>query len=186
MTWTLGVFRLSFRIEDGGNELYRKVPYDYDSEFQDIYMRIAIALMDGHINVHEALMYQSETKLGKHTARSGIFLRDFPGRLVLYPFVAATCAVIFFSGDWIDFGIAALTGLASGLVELSLGLVGAGVLTDVLVGTSTGLIGGLFYRYLDEPVCLSAIFLGTLYWFFYGTACKYNVFRVPTTTRKKP
>jgi hypothetical protein len=100
MTWNLGVFRLQFRVQDGGNELYRKVPYDYDSEYQDIYMRIAIALMDGNITVHEALIYQSETKLGKHTAKSGLFIRDFPGRLILYPAVASTCAIIFFSGDW--------------------------------------------------------------------------------------
>ena len=133
-------------------------------------MRIAVALMDGEIDIHEALLFQSETKLGLHTAKSGIFLRDFPGRLVLYPMVASTCAVIFFSGDWTDFGIAALCGLASGLVEMFLGKVGAGILTDVMVGTITGIIGGLFYRYGGEDVCLSAIFLGNLYWFFYGTA----------------
>lgn len=160
MTWNLGVFKMQFRVEDGGKELFRKIPYDYDSENQDIYMRIAVALMDGHINIHEALLYQTETKQGEHTAASGLFLRDFPGRIVLYPGVAATCAVIFFSGDWIDFGIAALTGFASGVVEYSLGKLGAGILIDVLVGTSTGMIGGLFYRYLDEPVCLSSIFLG--------------------------
>ena len=34
MTWNLGVFLLRFRVQDGGNELYRKVPYDYDSEYQ--------------------------------------------------------------------------------------------------------------------------------------------------------
>ena len=100
MTWNLGVFRLQFRVQDGGNELYRKVPYDYDSEYQDIYMHIAIALMDGDITVHEALIYQSQTKLGQHTAKSGLFIRDFPGRLILYPLVASTCAIIFFNGDW--------------------------------------------------------------------------------------
>ena len=60
-TWTLGVLRLRFRIEDGDYELQRKVPYDYDSEFQDKYTRIAIALIDGHIDVHRALQYQIET-----------------------------------------------------------------------------------------------------------------------------
>ena len=125
--------------------------------------------MDDEINIHEALIFQSETQQGVHTAKSGLFLRDFPGRLVLYPLVAATCAVIFFNGDWTDFGIAALTGLASGLVEMIVGYLGVGILTDTLVGTSTGLIGGLFYRYGGQDVCLSSIFLGTLYWFFYGT-----------------
>ena len=85
--------RLKFRVEDGGFELHRKVPYDYDSEFQDIYYRIAMALIEGRITVHEALLYQSEAKQGLHTATSGLFLRDFPGRLVLYPLQAATCAV---------------------------------------------------------------------------------------------
>lgn len=33
-TWELGVTKLKFRVEDGGYELHRKVPYDYDSEFQ--------------------------------------------------------------------------------------------------------------------------------------------------------
>ena len=34
MTWNLGVFRCIFRVEDGDYELHRKVPYDYDSEYQ--------------------------------------------------------------------------------------------------------------------------------------------------------
>jgi len=46
----------------------------------------------------------------------------------------------------------------------------AKTLTDVLVGISTGIIGSLFYRYTEQQTCLPAIFLGTLYWFFYGTA----------------
>jgi hypothetical protein len=88
MTWELGVIKLKFRAEDGGYELHRKVPYDYDSEFQDLYMKIAVAYMDGHVNIHQALIFQTETKLGRHTASSGLFLRDFPGRLVLYPLEA--------------------------------------------------------------------------------------------------
>jgi len=79
LTWNLSVFQLHFRMADGDAEVYRKVPYDYDSEYQDIYMRIAVALMDGDISVHEALIYQSETLLGVHTAQSGLFLRSFPG-----------------------------------------------------------------------------------------------------------
>jgi hypothetical protein len=46
----------------------------------------------------------------------------------------------------------------------------AGVLLDVVVGFSTGVVGSLFFRYGYEKYCLSSIFLGTLYWFFYGTA----------------
>lgn len=88
MTWELGVIKLKFRVEDGGYELHRKVPYDYDSEYQDMYMKIAVALVDGNINVHQGLILQSETKKGEHTAKSGLFLRDFPGRLVLYPLEA--------------------------------------------------------------------------------------------------
>ena len=170
MTWNLGVFKLQFRCSDGEADLYRKVPYDYDSEYQDIFMRVAIALMDDEITIHEALIYQWETEQGVHTAASGKFLREFPGRLTLYPLVAATCAVIFFNGDWTDFGVAALCGLATGIVEWIIGWWGFGILTDTCVGATTGIIGGLFYRFNGESVCLSSIFLGTLYWFFYGTA----------------
>jgi len=88
MTWELGVIKLKFRIEDGAYELHRKVPYDYDSEFQDLYTKIAVALVDGHVNVDQALIYQMDTKHGLNTAKSGLFLRDFPGRLVLYPLEA--------------------------------------------------------------------------------------------------
>lgn len=131
-----------------------------------------LALIEGQINIHEALLYQSEAKNGMHTAKSGLFLRDFPGRLILYPLQAGTCAVIFFSGHWLDGGVAAVCGVAAGLIEYMLGLVGgrAKVLLDVIVGLSTGLIGGLWYRHGGENICLSSVFLGTLYWFFYGTA----------------
>lgn len=171
MTWDLGVIKLKIRVEDGGYELNRRVPYDYDSEYQDLYMRISTALIEGQINVHEALVFQAEVKSGVHTAKSGLFLRDFPGRLILYPLESATCAVIFFGGRWKDAGIAALTGLVAGIFEYALNVVGGEmkILTDIIVGFSTGLIAGLFYGYVEKN-CLPAIFLGTLYWFFYGTA----------------
>jgi uncharacterized membrane protein YjjP (DUF1212 family) len=45
------------------------------------------------------------------------------------------------------------------------------ILVDVMAGCITGIIGGLFYQFYDgEDFCLASIFLGTLYWFFYGTA----------------
>jgi len=62
MTWNLGVVKCIFRVEDGGYELHRKIPYDYDSEYQDIYYRIAEALVEEKITVHEALIYQTEAK----------------------------------------------------------------------------------------------------------------------------
>ena len=96
-----------FALQDGAYELHRKVPYDYDSEFQDIYYKCAVSLIEGHINVHQALVYQTEIKEGKHTAKLNWFLRAFPGRLLLYPFESATCAIIFFGGDWEDAGVAA-------------------------------------------------------------------------------
>ena len=55
LTWKLGVLRLEFRLDEGNYELHRKVPYDYDSEFQDKYTRIAEALMAGHIDVERNL-----------------------------------------------------------------------------------------------------------------------------------
>eukprot|EP00566_Odontella_aurita_P008558 CAMPEP_0113579078 /NCGR_PEP_ID=MMETSP0015_2-20120614/29868_1 /TAXON_ID=2838 /ORGANISM="Odontella" /LENGTH=673 /DNA_ID=CAMNT_0000483017 /DNA_START=79 /DNA_END=2100 /DNA_ORIENTATION=- /assembly_acc=CAM_ASM_000160 len=172
MTWNLGVIRLKFRVEDGGFELHRRVPYDYDSEYQDLYMRVSEALCAGHISVHEALIFQSEIKKGLHTAKSGLFLRDFPGRLILYPFLASTCAVIFFGGQWRDAGVAAICGVAAGVAEYILSTVGgeAKILIDVFAGFLTGVVGGLFYRFDGATYCLSAIFLGNLYWFFYGTA----------------
>mmetsp|Transcript_14344 Transcript_14344/g.20120 ORF Transcript_14344/g.20120 Transcript_14344/m.20120 type:complete len:207 (+) Transcript_14344:40-660(+) len=90
MTWELGVIKLKFHVEDGSHELQYKVPYDYDSEYQDLYMKIAVAYLDGHMTVHQALIYQSDTKRGKHTAKSGLFIRDFPGRLLVYPLEAGT------------------------------------------------------------------------------------------------
>jgi len=76
--------------------------------------------------------------------------------------------------------VAAVCGLAAGLLEYFLSYVGgqAKVLIDVIVGLSTGVIAGLWFKYggyesgSDEEgdICLSSVFLGTLYWFFYGTA----------------
>ncbi|CAE7202976.1 PLRG1 [Symbiodinium microadriaticum] len=171
MTWELGVIKLKFFMEDGDFELQRKVPYDYDSEFQDMFMRIASALYNGHMTVHEALLFQEEAKQGKHTAKTGLFIRDYPGRLIVLPAMSSTCAVIFFGGSEKEAGVAALCGLVSGLIEYGLLRVGgdATLLIDLAVGLSTGFIGSLFYQ-ADESYCLVSIFMGTLYWFFYGTA----------------
>ena len=51
LTWTLGVLRLKFRIEDGDYELHRKVPYDYDSEV-GAQMRKHACSYCGHVLLH--------------------------------------------------------------------------------------------------------------------------------------
>ena len=172
MTWELGVIKLKFFMEDGDFELQRKCPYDYDSEYQDMFMRIAAALYNGHMTVHEALLFQQEAKQGKHTARTGLFIRDYPGRLIVLPAMSSTCAVIFFGGTEYEAGVAAICGLVTGLIEYALQRVGgeATMLIDLAVGLITGVIGTLFYKYDGQKYCLVSIFMGTLYWFFYGTA----------------
>lgn len=172
MTWQLGMFKLKLRAEDGGHELHDDVRYDYDSEFQDLYYGIAVALAEGHVDVHEGLRYQDQVFQQKKTAASGVLLiRNYPGRVMWYSFEAAMCAVIFFGGNWGDAAVAAITGLAAGLTDYALQLIGgrAGMFLDMLVGITTGIIGGLWYNHVT-PCCLSSIFLATLYWFFYGTA----------------
>ena len=172
LTWKLGVLRLEFRLDEGNHDLSRKVPYDYDSEFQDKYTRIAEALMAGHIDVERALQYQVEVKRGDHTACSGRFFRAPPGRLVIYPLLANTCCVIFFGGDWRDFWVTTVCGIVTGLIEVACDHAGpmGGMVKDTVVGTATGIIGGLAYQHFGGELCLASIFLGTLYWFFYGTA----------------
>ena len=172
MNWQLGVIRMRFLLDDGRFQLHRRVPYDYDSEYQDLFMRIAYALCKKELTVEEALIFQEEAKQGLHTAKSGIFLRDFPGRLILYPALSSTAAVIFFSGDWEDAGVAAVTGLATGISTMLIESMGSnfGILVDIVGGLLTGLIGALFFRFQGQTTCLKAVFLGTLYWFFYGTA----------------
>ena len=107
--------------------------------------------------MHRALIYQIEVEKGYHTSKVGLIFRANPGRLILYPFEAATCAVIFFGGDLWDAAIAAVAGLAAGIVEWVLGMdffKNTGKpLIDILAGTSTGAIGGLFYRYSSTEPC---------------------------------
>ena len=156
MTWELGVIKLKFFMEDGDFELQRKVPYDYDSEFQDMFMRIAGAVYNGHMTVHEALLFQQEAKEGKHTAKTGLFIRDYPGRLIVLPAMSSTCAVIFFGGTHREAGVAAICGLVTGLIEYGLVRVGgeATMLIDLAVGLVTGIIGSLFYHFDGENYCL--------------------------------
>jgi len=170
LSWNLGVIDLNFRIEDGLYELHRRVPYDYDSEYQNLYWKTAVALVEGHIGVHDALIFQKELKEGKHTSPSGLFFRSNPGRLVLYPIQAATCCLVFFGGDYKDAGISSLCGITAGLIEWALSSKSifpnvneSKMLIDFLVGLSTGIIGGLFWK-LSNDICLSSIFSGTLYW----------------------
>ena len=76
------------------------------------------------------------------------FLRHFPERLLLYPLQASTCAIIFYKGNFIDGGIADVCAVITGLLEYVLEYVGgkSTTLVDIIIGVSTGLIGGLFYR----------------------------------------
>ena len=148
LTWKLGVLAIGVSALDEGNHdtsTSRKVPYDYDSEFQDKYTRIAEALMAGHIDVERALQYQVEVKRGDHTACSGRFFRAPPGRLVIYPLLANTCCVIFFGGDWRDFWVTTVCGIVTGLIEVACDRAGpmGGMVKDTVVGTATGIIGGI-------------------------------------------
>jgi len=174
MTWNLGVFLLKFRIDDGCYEIHRNCPYDYDSEFQDKFWKIGLALLNDHLEVVQALNLQEQVLNEELTASSGKFFRNHPGRLMLYPLQASTCAIIFFGGDsWYDAVVAAITGLSAGMVEYLLNCTQskmASTLTDVMVGLVTGIVGGLFYNNSEWEICLSSVFLGVLYWFFYGTA----------------
>ena len=128
-------------------------------------MKVASALSLGRISVHAALRYQRQVKKGRHTPCCGLALRDFPGRIVLYPLEAFTCCVMFFGGDWWDGAVAALCGLLTGLLQLAAGHMGevGNVGIDLFVGMLTGAVGGAFYR-MTPTYCLNGIFLGTLYW----------------------
>lgn len=171
VTFDLGVIHLKFRFEDGLYELHRIVPYDYDSEFQNKFSQISVAVVEGHLTVSEAMNYQDEVNRGEHTPWINWQLRTHYGRCVLYPLEAATCALIFFEGDYFSALIALVTGTAAGLIEAVLTKHGGEVkyATDFLVGVSIGIISMLVYAY-NGPYCFKAVFLGTLYWFFYGTA----------------
>ncbi len=132
-------------------------------------MRIAMALIEGHIDVHQALQIQDDTKNGDYTATSSKFLREFPGRLVLYPWKAAMYTVVFFGGGWRDSGIAAICGILGGITEWTLKKLDLSIVKELVVGIITGVVGGFFY--LDNPkTCLNAIFMATLHWYFFGTA----------------
>jgi len=174
MTWNIGMVKLIFRVEDGGFELQRKIPFDYDSEYQDLYTKVATAFVNDKIDIHQALIFQTEIKKGLHTAKSGRYImRSYPGRLFIYPLQAASCALIFFDGGFSDAGVAAICGFTAGLIEWAIDSSAPGdlkILKDVIVGTFTGIIASLFFRFHGEFFCLKSIFMGTLYWFFYGTA----------------
>merc|ERR1712232_1207221 len=75
-------------------------------------------------------------------------------------------------GDFEDALVAALCGFVAGIIEWTCDTQFGEhkVLKDLLVGTSTGLISGLFYELYKQTFCLFGIFMGVMYWFFYGTA----------------
>ena len=133
-------------------------------------MRIALALIDREINVHEALIFLERNKGGDFHGKISKFLREPPGRLVLYPWKAAMYSIVFFGGNFRDAGIAAICGCFGGLIEMILKKLDLTIIKDLSVGISTGIIGGLFFYYQNEATCLRAIFMATLHWYFFGTA----------------
>jgi hypothetical protein len=77
-----------------------------------------VALIKRHISVHEALTFQAEMR---RTDNAGLFLRDFPGQLALYPIESAICANIFYGSDWIDGYVTVLRGSFVRLDRIRLG-----------------------------------------------------------------
>ena len=82
----------------------------------------------------------------------------------------------FFGGDIWDGLIATICGLSADIIEFLMCTLGGDtkIRIDILVGISTGIIGSFFmYRDtedIESQVCLPEVFMGALYWFFYGTA----------------
>lgn len=133
-------------------------------------MKIALAVIDRDITVHEALIFIEKNKDAEFSGRINKFLRKPPGRLILYPWKAAMYTIVFFGGDFRDAGIAAICGCFGGFIEVTLKNLDLSIIKELTVGISTGVIGGLFFYYQDESTCLRAIFMATLHWYFFGTA----------------
>lgn len=71
-----------------------------------------------------------------------------------------------------DAAVAAVCGTVAGLIQWNIHLLGeaAPEVLDLLVGLAIGIVQGLFWNYKPSNYCLTASALGSMYWFFYGTA----------------
>mmetsp|Transcript_37687 Transcript_37687/g.82574 ORF Transcript_37687/g.82574 Transcript_37687/m.82574 type:complete len:532 (+) Transcript_37687:96-1691(+) len=173
------VFACRWDYGSGTISTTHTIAFDYD--MADVYelTRIGWAVLDQTLTAQDGLRAIRDKVGGTPGNRLESCYRDYPGRALVIPLMACTCATVYFNGTWLDLGFAAACGAASGIVawiatmheQLS------GVM-DYLAAIFTAMIATAAVTNYPDSACFSAQVLGTLYWFLYGTAFVLSLYEI--------
>lgn len=75
---------------------------DYDIRTISTVTKLAHLVLRKEVTISQALRFMDVVELGQDVPKWEKFYREFPGRAVIFPIMAFTCAPLFFSGSGFD------------------------------------------------------------------------------------
>jgi uncharacterized membrane protein YjjP (DUF1212 family) len=97
--------------------------------------------------------------------------KNMPGRVLVLILLAFSSTFAFFKGTWIDLCFAACTAMVAGLICLAASNNPLfSKIQDILLAIVAALIATIGITLVPNGTCFAAEFLGTLFWFLYGSA----------------
>lgn len=173
------VFSLRWSFRQGTVSVTHRILWDYDMYSVGALTSIARGVLNDTLTPKEGLRLIRDVEVKTQYCRIESSYRDFPGRALVIPIMAASCATVFFGGTWYDFGFAAACGLAAGIVAW-IGAVYDQLtgIVDYMAAVFTAMIAVATISSFPDSACYSAQVLGTLYWFLYGTAYVLSLYEI--------
>lgn len=181
LTLDIEVFATRWNFRQGLVSVSHPIAFDYDMESVDVLSKIGRSVLNGPMTPMDGLrlIRDHEVLISKKCSRIESYYRDFPGRGLVIPLMAASCAGVYFEGTWPDVGFAAVCGVAGGIVAWC-GVLNNQIqaIADYLAAIFVAMISVGFVHAFPDSACFSAEVFGTLYWFLYGTAFVISIYEV--------
>jgi uncharacterized membrane protein YjjP (DUF1212 family) len=175
----IDVFKTRWSFRQGAVSVVHTISFDYDCHSINQLTKIGMGVLNDRITPAEGLRLIRVVESGRKFSEGEDLYRDFPGRALVLPFMACTCATVYFEGTWHDLYWSATTGLLCGLIAWGCSVWPQlfGVM-DILVAITTAMMTIAAVTAQPESTCFSAQVLGNLYWFLYGTAYVLSVYEI--------
>lgn len=173
------VFVLNWSYQQGRVAVSHYITFDYDMYTVYRLTKIARAVLNDNITPKDGLRMMKEHESKQDYTKVEAGYRQFPWRALVIPLMSFTCATVYFGGTWYDLGFSAVCGTVAAIVAwistLHEQLTGV---MDYVVAILVAMISVASVLVYPDNACFSAQVMGTLYWFFYGTAFVISLYEI--------